>query len=417
MPFGLPEFTVLEQRISKLSKNYSILTNRYDIAPTTKEKESERCPKTAFGLLTARIRQHVLDCGTDRKSQLDVFKQLINELNDGSHQDEKTAALFLLGALLHRYFRLLNECDAINAPAFNLFAFFQPANVRTCRLFTGIRKALQLSPLTPDESFRQSDLEQLDVMTISSALECFQKNMLEKNRFLNYPHFASDINFESHLQEIIDVHYRRGRAVFQQFKAIDFIHTFTVALTQEHNHIEIALDAWENILKRDQAEGAPLIAEDLESHLSGLDVIEAGLKSKLIELLHTPHILDNLSRYDVAHFIQTMKQCHSMRASYLVLGGCTLLLESRQITDKLKHCIYQVLGIGEQERALFTEQDKKDAVDTLRTLYVESESTLGSEINFDVSFFGTESLFKTAIAQMHYTLTGRILSAPAPLVS
>lgn len=121
MTFTPPEFKILSVNTRNLETVFSTLLGRYKIItdpPVSEAVSSGEIISNTLETLLARTHKVVI-CKTDRETARDVFKQLSNELREvlkeNNEEKNKQAILFLLGALLHRYFRLIKEYDNFNS--------------------------------------------------------------------------------------------------------------------------------------------------------------------------------------------------------------------------------------------------------------------------------------------------------------
>lgn len=403
MDFTPPDLGTLKANASNLDARFSTLIGRYQICPLAAESGVIGQRKTnSLEILIART-SLVTSCETDRTGQKEVFSQLVNELrafiSDSNEANCKQATLFLLGALLHRYFRLIQSYDSSNSiltvPYFGL-RFFK-FELRNCRFFMAIREALNL-PKEMNSNFRVTDLEQLDVTTVVGALECFQRNMMLEDRYKKYPHFAEDPNFLFNLQTLINFHKKRGADVLNQFKAITFLQSLAKKMEEEQSQLETELDKWLKVLKKDHPIAKNLNLATIELHIE--EHIKEH-KEKILDLLHTPLVKEEFTEFGHEQFINKMKRCQSNIASYTILGGCVLILESSLASDDLKHSVLQVLGIEGRIETLSCTA-RRDSIKLL-SYYLEDNP----ETEFDTLFFGNFAAFKTELARLSKSIIER----------
>ena len=402
MTFKLPVFAILKVNAYNLAERFSTRLGRYEITPDHVDDDAPK--KNTLELLIPRAIV-VGGCETDRITQREVFNQLVNELREVAREkDEKKCqqgALFLLGALLHRYFRLIKEYDSYNDAAkvpLLSWSFFS-WDIKRCRLFTAIREALRLPRAMP-ANYKTLDLEALDATTVVTALECFQSNMLLDDRYKNYPHFVADLNFKTYLQDIITEHRERGVHVFHQFKAINFLNSLVKTLDEQQQKVEAALDAWAKILKKEHVNFSQLSAEAIESHI--VANIPEPLATHIIEdILLTGHIQQKLSGFTHESFISEMKEVGSSKAGYIVLGGCSLLLETSTKYPILLTTIYEFLKIELKPQELTTKNKLTSA--KLLSQFIEGNPDLA----LDTEYFGGSGKFKTKLLKLQEVLTER----------
>ncbi len=307
MTFTPPSIEKLVENTNKLEERFSIQLNRYSI----KKPESIK-KQTDLSWWFART-QGVVDCKTGRDTAHEVFNQLVNELRHVNAEDpvqNKKATSFLVGALLHRYFRILQEYDDYNAYLSLLWRSY-PGN---CRLFIAIRAALKFPEVTSTdaksfttEDFKKKDIEckenplGMDNASIVIHLETFRDNMLledekKEPRYKKYEHLKKDINFEKHLNEIITFYKARAAPVLKQLKAIQFIESLTIDVIAKCKLQISALDEWHKRLVKDHPNFSTLDLNTIEAHIE-THVKEDEVKEQLLDLLNTKRIKDKLTNH------------------------------------------------------------------------------------------------------------------------
>lgn len=402
MAFTPPGFSTLRVNTLNLDTKFSTLLGRYKIIETPAVDASPTSKKpNNLEVLIARTQQ-VIVCKTDRLTAREVFNQLVNELREvlkaENEEQNNRGAMFLLGALLHRYFRLIKEYDG-----FNSYTFFTTSDVRNCKLFIAIRAALQLPKEMPDD-YRKKDLGILDVTTVVTALEAFRDNMQLKDdhnidRFKKYAHFARDVNFELYLQNIIDEHKRIGLPVLKQFQAIHFIQSLVAKIDVEAQQINEALVTWNKLLVREHPDFSLLSIEAVEAHITA-KITSEPLREKIIDFLYTPYIRSNFATMNHTTFLAAIKKCHTDIASYTVCGGYSLILLSGGI-ERLKFSIYQALGIEARPEEL------TDKYSLFGIKFLKQFVDNNPDIVLDYEFFGGKERMNTQISQKEEALTAR----------
>ncbi|MBL7478989.1 type IV secretion protein Dot [Legionella bononiensis] len=349
MPFTPPSFPSLRADTLNLDEKLSITLGRYKIVPVAQPSASsssiqEQVIPSALEILLART-DGVINCKSDRltvKEALNLLSIELREiLKEGKEDKCKQATQFLLGALLHRYFRLLKEYDKSNS---YVSYFYKPFDERNCQLFVAVRKALGLPDDMPKD-YRKRDLEKLDVTTVVTALTAFRENMKLNDRFLKYPHYADDPNFQPYLEEIIKEHLSRGQAVLQQFKAIRFIQSLVRQVDADQKQTEETIVQWCKQLAKDHRDFKLLKIADIEQHLIK-NVESESIRDKIADLLYTPMIEDNLVTMDHSVFVSSMTKANLHTATYTIVGGYSLLLLSGRIQRELSFELHNALGIS-----------------------------------------------------------------------
>ena len=400
MAYTPPHFSVVRINTLNLDTKFFNLLKRYKIVDASSSVDLH--VQSRLEILLARTRV-VIECETERESAQDVFNQLSNELREVlKKKDEvkiKQGTQLLLGALLHRYFRIIQEYET------SYWTYFKSLDPRNCRLFMAIREALRLSKEAPPD-FKKKDLQLLDSATIVTALQVFRDYMkLEDSdqvpRYMKYDHFKQDVNFERHLDEMIKQYSKEAQPVLNQIKAVDFIQSLSNYFAAEQKQIDEALDKWSKLLAKDHADFSTLDLEKIESHIQ--THIESPLmREKILDLLYTPFIQSNIANFDHSSFIVEMKKCYSNIASWTVVGGYSLLLQSKVVEKKLQFCIHEVLGIQENPSVL----TEKDLLNGIKFLKQFMENNPAVNLNFE--FFGGRDNLNSLICQNEMDLNTMI---------
>ncbi|KTD03524.1 hypothetical protein [Fluoribacter gormanii] len=410
MTYIPPTFAKFRVNTLNLETKYSTILGRYTVVDGQVSDGLSSPQQSSLDVLIARTNE-VIKCKSDRIPQIEVFNQLVNELRQipkENKRDTEQGALFLLGALIHRYFRLIKEYDNFNYYA--SWTIWGKCNVTDCKLFQAIRRALKFKELDSDlikKTFRVDDLKTLDVVTIVKALEVFRNNMLLEDkekvpRFMKYPHFAEDRNFKSYLQDIIDEHARRGAAILNRFTAIEFIKTLAEQIENERQQLEKDIEKWCKGVAKDYKDFNVFKNLDEEAiNLSLIKHIESETSRNIIfSLFYTPLIQDNLEFTDHSSFLTKMKACYDSTCSYMLFGGYVLLLKQSKILDTdLLFTIQQALGL----EVSLDELTKEDMLNGVKFLKQFLDTEPGASL--DCTFFNGKDKMLTAIARAEKELT------------
>ncbi len=409
MTFTPPTFIKLRTDTLNLDIDFSTLIGRYAIAPSASPLVASSSSSTPVvksnSLETLIARTHdVITCSSDRATAKEVFLLLNQECRDilaeKNEPKIKKGTLILLGALLHRYFRLLKKYDKSNSYT---SYFWTPYDERNCGLFKAIRKALNLPDEMPKD-YRQRDLAILDVTTIVSTLKAFRDHMKLGDRYLNYPHFATDKNFEPYLNEIIQEHSSRGSDVIKQFKAISFIQSLARQVESSVVQNEEALTSWCSKLAKKHDDYSTLTVELIEQHLR--ENMEPGItRENILDLLDTPEIKNKILSLDHPQLLCALKKCNADLASHIMTGGYALLLQTKQINDKLAFYMEKALGLHQPHSAdevapVFADTDMLSGIAFLKQFLTNNPGTV-----LDCEFFGDRSQANTFIAQVEQRLS------------
>lgn len=426
MTFIPPLMSVLTASIYNLDEQFSISIARHRIVP---RPDSPLNSTHVLKTLIAGV-DTLCESGTERESQVAVFKQLIDgglraiSQNPEAIKEQQRGALYLLGALLHRYFRLIKSYDKYNA------YFLWGGSVTECRLFKSLRVILQL-PLDTLDSYRTKDLEALDALTVVSALEYFQTNMLamdaatNQQHYTSYPHLAADPNFIAHLETLINEHKLRGIALLNQFKAIHFLQSLVIKLNNEHMEMDALLRQWLPRLRLVHPDFSELNSAQIKAHIEAHSTSEL-LKRRVINLVQRPYIRNHLP--DLS--IERINSCNASISSYIIMGACFLIFElnkslytSEDLIDrvrgkKLSACLSQLLespdlddldAKSKQEGLMFLRKyldysSPPDSSDLCAAASAIQAWTDNHEMGLDWRYFGGLALCREKIAQIELGL-------------
>ena len=407
MTFTPPAFAILRVNTFNLETAYSTLLGRYKVFEV-QNSDSSIVQQTSLEVLIARTNE-VIKSKTDRERQREVFNQLVNELRQISKEDKekiKQGTLFLLGSLIHRYFRLIKEYDDYNKYA--SWTYFGTCDVTNCKLFLAIRRALQFKEIEViKRKWKEDDLKFLDVVTIVNALEVFRDNMLiedksKVSRFMKYPHFSEDEHFQKYLQDIIDQQKSRGAAILHRFKAIAFLQSLAKQIENERQQLERDIEKWCKAVAKDYKDFNVFKSLSDEQINASLDKhVESEISRNIIfDLFYTPLIQDNLESTDHSTFLTKIKECYEHKCSYKLFGGYALLLQQKKVLDdNLLFTFQKALGL---ERSL-DELNKEDMLNGVRFLKQFLENEPGVVLECD--FFGGKDKMNTLIARAEKELT------------
>ncbi|RUR18912.1 type IV secretion protein Dot [Legionella sp. km535] len=404
MPFTPPSFSCLRADTLNLDDRFSITLGRYKIVPVSQSSASsssaqDQVVPSALEILLART-DGVIHCKSDRATVKDAFTRLCTELrailHEGKEDKCKQATQFLLGALLHRYFRLIKEYDKCNSYT---SYFYSPFDERNCQLFLAVRKALGLSDEMPKD-YRVQDLKKLDVTTVVTALIAFRENMKLNDRYLNYPHYADDPNFQPYLEQIISEQLLRNKGELQKFKAIRFVQSLVRNVDADLKETEATIKTWCRQLAKDHSDFKSLKLDVIEAHLKRH--VESGpVRDKITDLLYTPMIENDLDSMDHSSFEFSLTKGAVDTATYTVVGGYALLLISRGVAEdpKLVFEINKVL-IPPPSTERFTYKDMLNA-----TYFVEQYMKYYPSAALDYEYFDDRSGFDTYLRNSLIRLT------------
>lgn len=411
MAFTTFTYRLLKSNILQLGKSYSTLIGRYAIIDSSNDSSSKS--KNTLAILIGRVNDHVSQSTTGRTSQRDVFVKLNNELTpyiEGTLDEVKNCSLTLLGALIHRHYRLLVEDTTWNPIK---FFNYNLVNVVDCRLAKAIQAALQL------------DKKKLDEYTVVVSLQVFQKHMLKEiedylpgdktktikqARYLFYPHFAREDkdenkgdDFKSHLSDMINEHQKCGASVIKQFQAISFMQSLVSQLEKDNEPVEQEMSDWITILSKTHKDFSSLTQEIMVSHLNDyfqLKQEKSAIKERILELINMGYetrIFEGIKDYSL--FIEKMNVSHTDESRCILCGGYALLLQRGKLEKDLLTLIFKSLGL----KAVLSTLDQFDCMEFLKS-YVEREPS--PVLNCD--FFGGSDNMVTQVTQLWVSLAQEI---------
>ena len=324
-------------------------------------------------LLIARMDEKVNQGDTKRESQRKVLTKLANELRpfiDAEFLQMRQATFFLLGAIIHRIYRLEAEYNS-----WNRFGSFW--DVKSCGLYTLLIELLQLN--NPKK-------RPLDEVTIATSLKVFRTNMLKEvpletakskervfgPRYKNYEHLLQDANFIEYLDTIIEEHSNSEKGKYQlpQFYAINFIESLAFRLETERKVFEIELNDWLVDLKKNvpfAQDCQEKIIESLEIYfekkISLLPIPNKGNtkeklefdNKKLLLASRKKQIIDLLGEIDLEQIENFDKLLERVRALNINRNRCILCggyaffchEDNEKIDPQLLHQMYTMLGLRE----------------------------------------------------------------------
>lgn len=406
MTFIPPSYARLRINTLNLDKHYSTSLGRYTVIDGKQNDLSQGVQQSSLDVLIARTNS-VIECKTHRESQRQVFNQLVNELRQIPKEDEqrvKQGSLFLLGALIHRYFRLIKEYKEFNS--YTKMHIWGNSNPIKCHLFLAIRRALQFSDLKElnrmRKKYQEDDLNILDVKTIINALEVFRDNMFmmveEKTpRYMKYPHFAQDKHFREYLNEIITEQKERGAAVLHRFKAISFLQSLARQIDKEQVQIKNDLLKWCKGIEKDFKDFNEFktLKEDVINASITHYVESESSRNTLFSLFYSHFIQDGLDSMNPKSFFEQMIECYDNTCSYVLFGGYSLILQQSELFDsKLLFSLQQALDLGRSVKEL-TCEDSLNGVKFLNKFIANTSS-----VELDTDFF-------SGMERMRTTLMGR----------
>ncbi|KTD67449.1 MULTISPECIES: hypothetical protein [Legionella] len=424
MTFIPPTFAKLRVNTLNLEPKYSTLLGRYTIT------DSQASSGSSLEVLIARTND-VIRCKSGRGTQIDVFNKLVNYLRDIPKENKekiKEGALYLLGALIHRYFRLIKEYE--NPDGYISWSLFG-CDITTVKLFLAIRTALQFKAMEGvKKRYKSEDLKILDAVTAVKALEAFRNNMFEKDKedvplYKSYPHFAEDSNFEQYLLDIIEEQTDRGEVLLERFKAVDFLQSLAERIDEEQKQIEKEIEKWCKGVAKDYKDfnafrtlGGKAINESIVKHVES-----EKARNIIFRVFYTGLVQENLESMNHGMFQTKMKECYDFTCSFILFGGYALVLQHQpKMFDKhFSFIIQQALGL---ERSLeqLTNEDMYDGARFLKQ-FLEAEPSVVLDCSFfygrdirnamgrdKVNALGREKM-NTALAKMESELHSAVLAS------
>lgn len=391
MPYQLPSYTVLRARTLNLEAELNQYLGRYSISNANKTNN------TLYTLISRA--NDISNAKTERESERQVILDLVNELRPFIDDDEGVkninATYVLLGALIHRYKRLIKWADTRS--------YFYQINPLDSGLFQAIRYILKLSEqisMTKDEiklhskTFRSDDAKILDEMTVYYALKAFQTYMYQEDEwhrknYMNYVHLKQDPNFETNLQEIIDESGKKAQSMIIEYKPLKFLKSCVTILDNEMVLCRQSTCQLIETLKNHNVELKKIDGEQLiqfvEQHIKN----ETEQKS-LCQLISTDKIYKDIQSLNYKTLQQSILKCKEDLSSYALMA-CYLLVNQ---TRKLHPCLKNALSLKGDVRDI----DESAQYLGLKTL--KSLIKLKPDLNFDCEFFGNKEQMIKQLYQM-----------------
>ncbi len=365
MPYIPLHYTKLSVNTKSLKEEFDKKLKRYTLI------ESQDISQNALQVLIARTHD-VIECKTGRVGPQDAIAQLVRELKnfiDDNGEKNQHAAFFLLGALLHRYYRIKGEWLTSSG-----------------ELLKSISNALRL------EKTKEYEQKKLDPVTVYSALKVFQNNMLKLNeehipRYKNYEHFADKgTHFVSNLKIIVETHYERARPYLLQYNAIFFLQSVVTHLNNNLVRIESGLKELKLLLQNDYSDSMELNITDIKSFIDNLP--SSCPKEILNALLGSKYVFDKVQNKTIPDYLYWMKQCQLQLATWDLFGAYMLITSNLDSDSKLCGCLLTALSLelGWDDICYDT---RLNGINCFKKYLKENKET---QLNYD--FFGGEEEMK-----------------------
>lgn len=399
-----PAFAVFYPSTQNLDIDLSTLLGRYKINADGLDK------RHSLEILIARTHA-IINCDTDRQDQRAVFVDLVAELDklknssDPNDREKKNqATLFLLGAIIYRYLRLI---DAYHMPKTEKVSSWIPylnrlytPNPNNSELFKAVRIALNLNPKI-EKNFLDYDTHTLDVVTIVDALNEFKKNMMvelkpNEPRYKNYKDFQQE-GFIEKLDACIEKFTPLAAPIATQFKAIQFLQTCAKQLETEHHLMNLAIDKYRASLTKDFPDFSKLKVEDIEKHITenvDKDNPDSKTRNKMITLLKTERFNGRLSKMKPDSFIDELVKCSLSFNSYILSGAYAVVWQSPEIKE-LRPYLLNALGLTLATQSELTPKFLNSAMNHFKTFLRNNKET-----NIDFQFFGDRGKFDTQLEKL-----------------
>lgn len=310
------------------SKETSKLLNIYDAL--TKRFVSLPLPKLIETLLTTLNAYK-----GDRTTQAKVLTQLALELrNDpnlqaavqgsGDKNYVEHAQQILLGALIHRYYRIKSEYDNTDKVVETVTGFgfmtsmfkkvvYNP-KPEDCKLYVAIKKIL-------DITFQNT----LDDLTIVSACSAFRAYMEKDDKYTTYEHFKTvDANFFENIDLIIEDGARQKVAgpMLIESNKLRFLDKISFYLGGVQTEM---LDCLNQIIKFPLKKDVPLSRVWIEERLKALKIKEP-IQKRMLYLLENEGVKSNLCEWTQKEFCEKLSEFVQSYSSYALFGAYLVIL-------------------------------------------------------------------------------------------
>ncbi len=308
MPYSPPDFSALLRASEDLENHFSAIANRYkssNLEALLQAVTQEICDTQKYKAKSFK-----------RQEQADVFRLLSNELARITNAEQKNEALqCMLGALIHRFFRI--ETEYKHRIDSKLISFIGQVNPESCGLYQAIKRVLNVCRENP-----------LDPLTIVSCCQSFYDNMRKDNRYQKFPHFKEDPQFFSNLQRIIDKYRPAAEPVLIQIHAIKFLQS----LARQMKKISDKTDAECQLLIRHLQKYYPDLSQlDLDTVIKILPdkIKDEGSRQRIQLLLSLNYIVKNVADWNYEQFEMRLHQCVVARSQYALFGAYMLVFEDK----------------------------------------------------------------------------------------
>ena len=405
MGYLLPSYEDLGDSTSGLLKKYNTMSARY-ITPNL---------EILFNNTLLKMEEYIKSAG-DRITQAKALKQLVLELKSDEHyikagdKKDKTdkdkiiianTQQVMLGALIHRYLRIIDEYKAPQ---------------KTVSLFGGLGDFVSKKVYNPVPT--NSDIfnaiegilnitakNKLDPMTIKTSCESFFAYMQQENKYIDYVHYKDDANFFTYLQGFIDKATLAASATITEIKTIQFLMSLAKNIQNIHQDLNGLLMRLEKQLTE---KDLPLNTGVIYGQLKNFAVsAEVGTRFSL--LIDRPYVAEKIDKWTIGEFMQEMLESLDINSRYALFGGYMVIFQQIKDNSVLKKTLASALKCVKTDNEL----DNDSILQSLKFLKqwfmkVNIESATVDWTLFDGEDVGKDVFFA------QYTLTKSNLTTNKP---
>lgn len=406
MAYTPPIFSELLQKTHNLIHTFSAIARRYNppgraSLDSPKEwSEIYKLPSLAsdnpssLDVLLVLINEEMLkkkNC-SDRASQIEVFRKLYTELFPvalQSNEENKKAALqMLLGALFHRYYRIIAEYSW----SYSFWGTRDEEEVkkrcrRQCRLFVVIEDILGITKEN-----------HLDPLTVTTCCQTFRANMELDDNYKKFPHFKDDPNFFIYLDRIIKEQEQKSTPYKKQIEGIDFLESLAEMVEQLHQNVHSAL---EDVFKTlENSSSHEKFSLDIVRELSLENIKNPGIRKKVVELISSAcnYICSETPEKseDVLWFKEVVTACLNSRSQYALFGAFVAMLYRPIKMEQLTKSLKLVLECSSENNINADHQACFQGLDMLQRWLLDSGSE-GSHFQLNCKTWGSLDVFKDQV--------------------
>lgn len=372
MPYIPPEYIDLFQETQQLEGTFSAIAKRYK-------------PSSLPELLDLINEKMLKKPVSDRLSQVEVFRKMyieLSPLSGQSNEDNKESARrILLGALLHRYFRLEAEYKRLDS---KISYFLFSSSIKACRLHSVIKDILGL---TKENS--------LDPLTVVTCCQAFHEHMIFEDNYKKHGHFKHDANFFPYLSNIIEEHSKGAAQLSKQVEGIDFLKSVAVSVDQMRQKIVSALQL---LFKRLESNDSLYDEFNLDrvKNISLEAIKDEEVRQRVSQLISAAcnYIAEHPESEDYESFKMVAEACLNARSQYALFGAFVVILARPIKMEQLEASLKLALKHGSENNINTDYETRLQGIRILRSWLLTSE---GIHMQLNCKTWGSYEVFKDQV--------------------